>query len=87
MEEENCRRPESYRSKPSLVNQQCIVYEFKCNLCDANYISYTSRHLHQRIEEHKYSVIEKHPLIGETQSKADQSSGAIYRLKEMPWKV
>jgi len=72
MEEENCRRPESCRSKPSLVNQQCIVYEIKCS---------------QRIEEHKYSVIEKHPLIGETQSKADQSSGAIYHLKEMPWKV
>ena len=26
----------------------------------ANYIGYTSRHLHLRIEEHKYSVIGKH---------------------------
>ena len=47
-------------TKPSLVNQQGVVYEFKCNLCDANYIGYTSRHLHLRIEEHKYSVIGKH---------------------------
>ena len=47
-------------TKPSLVNQQCVVYEFKCNSCDTNYIGYTSRHLHLRIEEHKYSVIGKH---------------------------
>ena len=46
--------------KPSLVNQQCVVYEFQCNSCDSNYIGYTSRHLHLRIEEHKYSVIGKH---------------------------
>ena len=47
-------------TKPSLVNQQCVVYEFQCNACDLNYIGYTSRHLHLRIEEHKYSVISKH---------------------------
>ena len=47
-------------TKPSLVNQQCGVYEFKCSSCDANYIGHTSRHLHLRIEEHKYSVIGKH---------------------------
>ena len=47
-------------TKPSLVNQQSVVYEFKCNSCDANYIGYTSRHLHLRIEEHRYSVIGKH---------------------------
>ena len=47
-------------TKPSLVNQQCVVYEFQCNSCDSSYIGYTSRHLHLRIEEHKYSVIGKH---------------------------
>ena len=41
-------------TKPSLVNQQCVVYEFQCNLCDSNYLGYTSSHLH------KYSVIGKH---------------------------
>ena len=35
--------------KPPLVNQQCIVYHFQCNLCDAGYVGYTCRHLHQRI--------------------------------------
>ena len=47
-------------TKPSLVNQQCVVYEFQCNSCDSNYIGYTSRHLHLPIEEDKYSVIGKH---------------------------
>ena len=46
-------------TKTSLVNQQCVVYEFQCNSCDSNYIGYTSHHLHLRIEEHKYSVIGK----------------------------
>ena len=48
--------------QPTLVNQQNVVYEFKCDLCDANYIGYTCRHLHQRVEEHKHSVIGKHFL-------------------------
>ena len=48
------------RKKPSFVNQQCVVYEFQCNSCDSNYIGYTSRHLHLRIDEHMYSVIGKH---------------------------
>ena len=33
-------------------NQQCIVYEFKCNLCDAGYVGYTRGHLHERVEGH-----------------------------------
>ena len=37
-------------TKPSLVNQPCVVYEFKCSSCDANYIGYTSRHLHLSID-------------------------------------
>ena len=41
-------------AKPPLVNQQCLVYNFECDLCDAGYVDYTSaRHLNQRIEEHK----------------------------------
>ncbi|PFX12961.1 hypothetical protein AWC38_SpisGene23002 [Stylophora pistillata] len=46
--------------KPALINHQCVVYTFKCDSCDADYIGYTTRHLHQRIEEHKASVIGKH---------------------------
>ena len=34
-----------------------MVYSFQCDLCDAGYVGYTCRHLHQRIEEHKGSAI------------------------------
>ena len=50
--QENYRRP--------LINQQCVVYKFKCNLCDADYVGYTRRHLFQRIDEYKHSAIGKH---------------------------
>ena len=39
--------------KPLIVNNQCVVYKFECDLC-------TARHLHQRINEHKYSAIGRH---------------------------
>ena len=42
-------------AKPPIVNQQCLVYEFQCDLCDAGYVGFTRRHLHQRVEEHKSS--------------------------------
>ena len=40
-------------AKPPLVNQPCLVYKFECDHCDAGYVGYTSRHLHQRIEDLK----------------------------------
>ena len=48
--------------KPPLVNQQSLVYQFKCDLCDAGYVSFTRRHLHQRVDEHRHtsSSISKH---------------------------
>ena len=46
--------------QPPIVNTQCVVYLFQCDLCDANYVGYTARHLHQRISEHRYSAIGKH---------------------------
>ena len=48
--------------KPSIISQHCIVYKFTCDLCDADYVGYTARHLHQHIAEHKYSAISKHLL-------------------------
>ena len=47
--------------KPSMVSQHCVVYKFTCDLCDADYVGYTARHLHQRIAD-KYSAIRKHLL-------------------------
>ena len=47
-------------AKPSIVNQCCVVYHFVCDLCDADYVGFTARHLFQRVAEHKYSAIGKH---------------------------
>jgi len=46
--------------KPPLVNEQRVVDKYKSDLCDADYVGYTCRHLFQRINEHKHSVIGKH---------------------------
>ena len=35
-------------------------YKFECDLCDADYVGYNASHLHQRINEHKYSAIGRH---------------------------
>ena len=37
--------------KPRIVNQQ------KCDLCDSNYVGYTTHHLFQRIADHRYSTV------------------------------
>ena len=49
-------------AKPPLVNQQSLVYQFKCDLCDAGYVGFTRRHLHKRVDEHRHtsSSIGKH---------------------------
>ena len=39
--------------KPAIVNQQCLVYQFQCNLCDAGYVGYTRGHLDERVDGHK----------------------------------
>ena len=46
--------------KPSFVNQQCIVYHFSCDLCDAYFVGYTTQHLFQCVAGRKYSAISKH---------------------------
>ena len=41
-------------AKPQLVNQQCVVYHFKCNLCDTgSCVGYTHRHLYAHVDGHK----------------------------------
>ena len=50
--------------KPATVNQQCLVYKFQCNLCDAGYVGNTCSHFHERVNGHKQksSSIYKHYL-------------------------
>ena len=40
-------------AKPPIVNEQCVVYNFQCDLCDACYVGYTRGHLHNRVKGHK----------------------------------
>jgi len=35
--------------KLPIISQQCVVYNYQYDLCDAEYVGYTSRHLFQRI--------------------------------------
>ena len=61
-------------AKPPILNQQCVVYGFQCDLYDAGYVGYTSGHLHNRVKGHKQQscAIAKHyknmhgtmPLLG-----------------------
>ena len=47
--------------KPPVVCRQCVVYQFRCDLCDTDSIAgYTTRHLHPRIEEHRATAIGAH---------------------------
>ena len=39
--------------KPQLIDQQCVVYNFKCDQCDAGYVGYTRGHLFVRVDGHK----------------------------------
>ena len=51
-------------AKPSIVNQQCVVYRFVCDLCDTDYVGYTAffnvSAPFSRVAEHKNSAIGKH---------------------------
>ena len=64
--------------KPPIVNQQCVLYSFSCDMCDADYVGYTARHLHQRIVEHKNSAIGKHFL---------EAHGNTSLLKESQFRI
>ena len=69
--------------KAPLVNNQCVVYKFKCDLCDADYVGYTCRHLHQRIDEHKGSVVGLHMREhhGESTSRIENCFSILRRCR------
>ena len=46
--------------KPRIVNQHSVVYCFKHDLSDSNYVGYTTRYLFQNIADHQYSAIGCH---------------------------
>ena len=64
--------------KPPIVNQQNIVYHYKCGLCDADYVGFTSRHLHQCVEELKRSTIGNH--VKDEHGKDPETIGSNFRI-------
>ena len=38
-----CEDLKMRKPKPPIISQQCVVYNYKCDLCDAEYFGYTSR--------------------------------------------
>ena len=50
-----CNILKTRESKPKIVNEQCVVYHYKCGLCEMDYVGFTNRHLYQRINEHTSS--------------------------------
>ena len=40
-------------TKPPMINQQCVVYSFLCDLCDAGYAGYKHGRLLNRVKGHK----------------------------------
>ena len=69
--------------KAPLVNNQCVVYKFKCDLCDADYVGYTCRHLHERIDELKGSVVGFHMREhhGESTSRIENCSSILRKCR------
>ena len=54
---------QEFEPKPQVINQQCAVYRFQCNLCDAGgYVGYT-RGLHARVVGHTVTAT-LDPLCG-----------------------
>ena len=58
--------------KPQIVDQQCVVYGFQCDLCDAGYVGYTHVHLHVHVVGHKQwssflykQYQDKHSMVSE----------------------
>ena len=62
------------------------VYKFQCDSCDASYVGYTIRHLFQRADEHRYSVIGKH-YKDQHQSKPCDVLGQFSILKKCRGKL
>ena len=61
----------------------CVVYKFECNLCNADYVGWCTRHLNQHINERKYSAIgrrhlEQHGLL--KTDLADKQFSVLCRL-------
>ena len=70
--------------KPRIVSQHSVVYCFKCDLCDSNYVRYTMRHLFQRIA---VSSIFCHwsPSVRDPHGNIDESQFKMLKICSRKW--
>ena len=54
-----------------------LFFYLSCDLCDVDYVGYTARHLHQRIDEHKSSAIGQHFLEAHADTNLLNESQAV----------
>ena len=52
--------------KPSIVNQQCDVYHFSWDLCDEDYMCYTTEHKYLAIGKHFLEAHDSNQLLNES---------------------
>ena len=48
-----CENLKMREPKPPLINQKGVVYNYKCDLCNAEYVGFTSQHLHQLLDKER----------------------------------
>ncbi|XP_068750815.1 uncharacterized protein [Montipora capricornis] len=68
--------------KPQLIDQQCVVYNFKCDQCDAGYVGYTRGHLFVPVDGHRSKTSSQgHGDNVSAGSFASQDPGTLNLLK------
>ena len=71
--------------KPKIINEQCVVYKFKCYLCDASYVGYTCRHLQERIKEHKNSSVGEYMKYEHGDISSFENSFTVIKKYKSKW--
>ena len=46
--------------KTQLIDQECVVFDFKCDQCDASDVGYTRGHLFVRVDGHRSKTLSVH---------------------------
>ena len=70
-------------SKLSIVNQQCAVYHSKCDLCDADHVGYTCRHVRYQHGRDQSDISLRFKILRTCQSKFDCLIYEMLLIKEL----
>ena len=65
-------------AKPPLINQQRVVYKFKCDLYHADYVGYTRRHLFNALRNTNTLLLENTCVTRTIRETTERSSRTIH---------